>query len=76
MSASCRRARLLLVPADRGEPQRRVADEEGDVDAHAGIEPLEVALDRVPVELDVRAAVEAGVHLDQLVEVARLDIGA
>ena len=64
-------ARLNVRPARRREPERGVPDEEGDVDADPGVEPLEVLLDRCPVELDLRVAVEAGVHLDQLAHVGR-----
>ena len=62
-------ARLHVRPAGRREPQRRVADEERDVDAHPGVEAVEVLLHRRPVELDLGMAVEAGVHLDELAHV-------
>ncbi len=35
-----------------------------------GVEPIEVGLDRGPVVVDVGAAVEAGVHVDERLEIA------
>ena len=59
-----------LIPADGRDAQRRVADQVGDVDAHAAVESVEVVADRAPVGLDVRAAVEAGVERQEVVQVA------
>ncbi len=38
----------LVVPADRADPERGVADERGDVEADRAVVPAEVALDGAP----------------------------
>ena len=48
----------LVFPADRADPQRRVADQVRDVDADLVVKAAEVGRNRVPVVVDVRVAVE------------------
>ena len=53
---------LDLVPADGRDPQRRVADDVGDVDRRGAVVAREVLGDGRPVEGDVGPAVEAAVQ--------------
>ena len=57
-----------VVPAERVDAQRRVADEQAEVDAHAPVEPSEVGLDAAPVERDVGQPVEAGVEAGEVAQ--------
>ena len=59
----------LVVPTDRADPQRAVPDERGDVQADRAVVPPEVALDGAPRVVDVGAAIEPGVQLDEVLEV-------
>jgi hypothetical protein len=61
----------LVLPADRPDPDGRVANERRDVQA-ATAEAIEIPVHRGPVEGDAsRVAVEAGIHLAESSEVGR-----
>src|SRR6185436_14926409 len=53
-----------IVPADRPDPHRRVAEDEGDVHRNLVVERRQLARHGEPVGLDARRAVETGVELD------------
>ncbi len=61
--------RGLVVPADRPDPERGVADQRRDVEADRAVIPGEVALDGAPRVVDVGAAIEAGVQFHEGFEV-------
>ena len=54
-----------VVPAERADPELRVADERPDVDADRAVVAGEVVGDGPPVVVDVGPAVEARVELDE-----------
>ena len=58
-----------VVPAERRDPELRVADERRDVDADRAVVALEVARHRRPVVVDRRSPVEAGVEVDERLEI-------
>ena len=58
-----------VVPAEGRDAELRVADERGDVEADRAVVAREVARDRGPVVVDLRAAIEAAVELHERLEV-------
>ncbi len=58
-----------VLPTHGVDPEGGIAHERPDVDADRAVEPGEVARDRVPVQVDLRPPVEAGVELHERLEV-------
>ncbi len=58
-----------VIPAERPDPKLRVADERGDVEADRPVEAVQEGRHRGPVVVEVRASVQAGIEVDEGLEV-------